>query len=186
MQLNTIAGRTYNDLSQYPVVRACYPSTHPLLRPPWSTQVWVLIAGQALSSVLGRCCLRPGLCSWLSPPHPAAPAHTQPHSLPLLVSVLEGNPVSVPPAPLKPLPMVHPHLWAPPIFLRVRVRAGQAGHVGHQDPHAAPAWVGGQFPWVLQDYVSPTLDLSNPAVFRDLSKPIGVVNPKHAQLVKEK
>lgn len=46
--------------------------------------------------------------------------------------------------------------------------------------------IGGQFPWVLQDYVSPTLDLSNPAVFRDLSKPIGVVNPKHAQLVKEK
>ncbi|ELK24974.1 Neurobeachin-like protein 2, partial [Myotis davidii] len=36
------------------------------------------------------------------------------------------------------------------------------------------------------DYVSPTLDLSNPAVFRDLSKPIGVVNPKHAQLVREK
>ncbi|XP_060018110.1 neurobeachin-like protein 2 isoform X5 [Lagenorhynchus albirostris] len=42
------------------------------------------------------------------------------------------------------------------------------------------------FPWVLQDYVSPTLDLSNPVVFRDLSKPIGVVNPKHAQLVREK
>ncbi|XP_006868866.1 PREDICTED: neurobeachin-like protein 2 [Chrysochloris asiatica] len=42
------------------------------------------------------------------------------------------------------------------------------------------------FPWVLQDYVSPTLDLNNPAVFRDLSKPIGVVNPKHAQLVREK
>ncbi|XP_054992464.1 neurobeachin-like protein 2 isoform X1 [Sorex araneus] len=42
------------------------------------------------------------------------------------------------------------------------------------------------FPWILQDYVSPTLDLSNPAVFRDLSKPIGVVNPKHAQLVREK
>nr|XP_012626524.1 neurobeachin-like protein 2 isoform X1 [Microcebus murinus] len=42
------------------------------------------------------------------------------------------------------------------------------------------------FPWVLQDYVSPTLDLSNPAVFRDLSKPIGVVNPKHAHLVREK
>ncbi|XP_048190361.1 LOW QUALITY PROTEIN: neurobeachin-like protein 2 [Perognathus longimembris pacificus] len=42
------------------------------------------------------------------------------------------------------------------------------------------------FPWVLQDYVSPTLDLCNPAVFRDLSKPIGVVNPKHAQLVREK
>lgn len=48
------------------------------------------------------------------------------------------------------------------------------------------SWVGGQFPWVLQDYVSPVLDLNNPAVFRDLSKPIGVVNPKHAQLVREK
>lgn len=90
---------------------------------------------------------------------------------------------TVPPAPLQPLHVVHPHLWAPPVFLRVRVRAGQ---VGHQDPHAAPARVGGQFPWVLQDYVSPTLDLSNPVVFRDLSKPIGVVNPKHAQLVREK
>lgn len=75
-------------------------------------------------------------------------------------------------------------LWALPISLRVR--AGQGGQIGHQDPHAAPARVGGQFPWVLQDYVSPTLDLSNPAVFRDLSKPIGVVNPKHAQLVREK
>ena len=32
MQLNTIAGRTYNDLSQYPVVRACSPPP-PLL---WS------------------------------------------------------------------------------------------------------------------------------------------------------
>ncbi|KAM4821388.1 neurobeachin-like protein 2 [Thomomys bottae] len=42
------------------------------------------------------------------------------------------------------------------------------------------------FPWVLQDYVSPSLDLSDPAVFRDLSKPIGVVNPKHARLVREK
>lgn len=71
-----------------------------------------------------------------------------------------------------------------PIFWRVR--AGQSGQVNCQDSHVAPTWVGGQFPWVLQDYVSPTLDLSNPAIFRDLSKPIGVVNPKHAQLVREK
>ncbi|KAM3613566.1 uncharacterized protein V6R79_001520 [Siganus canaliculatus] len=42
------------------------------------------------------------------------------------------------------------------------------------------------FPWVLCDYTSPVLDLENPAVFRDLSKPIGVVNPRHAQNVKEK
>ncbi|XP_054846873.1 neurobeachin-like protein 2 [Eublepharis macularius] len=42
------------------------------------------------------------------------------------------------------------------------------------------------FPWILQDYVSETLDLSNPAVFRDLSKPIGLANEKHAKDVKEK
>ncbi|XP_066487542.1 neurobeachin-like protein 2 [Tiliqua scincoides] len=42
------------------------------------------------------------------------------------------------------------------------------------------------FPWILQDYVSETLDLSNPAVFRDLSKPIGVANERHAKDVKEK
>ncbi|XP_029462161.1 neurobeachin-like protein 1 isoform X2 [Rhinatrema bivittatum] len=42
------------------------------------------------------------------------------------------------------------------------------------------------FPWVLQDYTSEELDLNNPAVFRDLSKPIGVVNEKNASAVKEK
>ncbi|KAM6452892.1 neurobeachin-like protein 2 isoform 3-T3 [Liasis olivaceus] len=42
------------------------------------------------------------------------------------------------------------------------------------------------FPWILQDYVSETLDLNNPAIFRDLSKPIGVANEKHAKDVKEK
>ncbi|XP_056330694.1 neurobeachin-like protein 2 isoform X2 [Danio aesculapii] len=42
------------------------------------------------------------------------------------------------------------------------------------------------FPWVLCDYTSAELDLDDPAVFRDLSKPIGVVNPRHAQNVREK
>ncbi|XP_043381670.1 neurobeachin-like protein 1 isoform X1 [Chelonia mydas] len=42
------------------------------------------------------------------------------------------------------------------------------------------------FPWVLQDYTSEELDLNNPAVFRDLSKPIGVVNEKNAKAVQEK
>ncbi|XP_065438613.1 LOW QUALITY PROTEIN: neurobeachin-like protein 2 [Chrysemys picta bellii] len=42
------------------------------------------------------------------------------------------------------------------------------------------------FPWILQDYVSETLDLSDPDVFRDLSKPIGVANERHAKDVKEK
>lgn len=39
MQLNTIAGRTYNDLSQYPVVRArSVPAPAPLSASPF-TQV---------------------------------------------------------------------------------------------------------------------------------------------------
>lgn len=33
------------------------------------------------------------------------------------------------------------------------------------------------FPWILSDYVSPTLDLSDPAVYRDLSLPMGALDP---------
>lgn len=33
------------------------------------------------------------------------------------------------------------------------------------------------FPWVLADYTSEELDLTNPRVFRDLSKPMGCQNP---------
>ncbi|OQS07294.1 hypothetical protein THRCLA_00703, partial [Thraustotheca clavata] len=33
------------------------------------------------------------------------------------------------------------------------------------------------FPWVVADYTSARLDLSNPATFRDLSKPVGALNP---------
>lgn len=47
-------------------------------------------------------------------------------------------------------------------------------------------FVAPQFPWVLCDYTSDVLDLEDPSVFRDLSKPIGVVNPRHAQNVREK
>lgn len=32
------------------------------------------------------------------------------------------------------------------------------------------------FPWVLADYTSPTLDLGDATVYRDLSKPMGAVN----------
>ncbi|KAJ6665248.1 hypothetical protein lerEdw1_004297 [Lerista edwardsae] len=42
------------------------------------------------------------------------------------------------------------------------------------------------FPWILRDYTSEELDLNNPAVFRDLSKPIGVVNEKNAKAVLER
>ena len=33
------------------------------------------------------------------------------------------------------------------------------------------------FPWILSDYSCQELDLSNPSVYRDLSKPVGVLNP---------
>ena len=33
------------------------------------------------------------------------------------------------------------------------------------------------FPWVLKDYTSAEIDLSNPVHFRDLSKPVGALNP---------
>ena len=43
-----------------------------------------------------------------------------------------------------------------------------------------------QFPWVLKDYTSDTLDLEDEAVYRDLAKPMGIVNPKNEEEVKEK
>ena len=33
-------------------------------------------------------------------------------------------------------------------------------------------------PWILKDFKGETIDLSDPAVFRDLSKPIGALDPK--------
>ncbi|XP_072169728.1 protein FAN-like [Diadema setosum] len=42
------------------------------------------------------------------------------------------------------------------------------------------------FPWVLADYTSLELDLSDPATFRDLSKPIGALNPERLQRFKER
>lgn len=34
------------------------------------------------------------------------------------------------------------------------------------------------YPWVLSDYVSETINLQDPSVYRDLTKPIGALNPK--------
>uniref|UniRef100_A0AAR2M342 Neurobeachin-like protein 2 n=1 Tax=Pygocentrus nattereri TaxID=42514 RepID=A0AAR2M342_PYGNA len=42
------------------------------------------------------------------------------------------------------------------------------------------------FPWILSDYTSGELDLSDPRVFRDLSKPVAVLNEKNAKAVREK
>ncbi|XP_039288405.1 neurobeachin-like protein 1 isoform X2 [Nilaparvata lugens] len=42
------------------------------------------------------------------------------------------------------------------------------------------------FPWILADYTSSELDLTDPKTFRDLSKPIGVQNPENEQKVRAK
>jgi len=34
------------------------------------------------------------------------------------------------------------------------------------------------FPWVIADYTSTELDLRNPATFRDLTLPVGALNPE--------
>lgn len=42
------------------------------------------------------------------------------------------------------------------------------------------------FPWILADYESEELDLTNPSTFRDLSRPVGVVNPLNEAEVRSK
>ena len=42
------------------------------------------------------------------------------------------------------------------------------------------------FPWVIADYESPVLELSHPATFRDLSKPIGALNAERLAMFKER
>ena len=41
-------------------------------------------------------------------------------------------------------------------------------------------------PWVLQDYTSQTLDLADPAVYRDLSKPVGALDASRLALFRER
>jgi factor associated with neutral sphingomyelinase activation len=41
-------------------------------------------------------------------------------------------------------------------------------------------------PWVLTDFESETLDLNNPEVYRDLSKPIGALNPERLEMLKRR
>uniref|UniRef100_UPI00358EA155 protein FAN isoform X2 n=1 Tax=Myxine glutinosa TaxID=7769 RepID=UPI00358EA155 len=42
------------------------------------------------------------------------------------------------------------------------------------------------FPWIIVDYTSPQLDLSNPATFRDLCKPIGALNAERLKRLLER
>ena len=38
------------------------------------------------------------------------------------------------------------------------------------------------FPWILQDFTSKEIDLGNPNSYRDLSKPVGALNPKRLKM----
>ena len=38
------------------------------------------------------------------------------------------------------------------------------------------------FPWVVADYESDSLDLSDPSVYRDLAKPVGALDPKRLRV----
>jgi hypothetical protein len=42
------------------------------------------------------------------------------------------------------------------------------------------------FPWILINYDSPTIDLNSPTSYRDLSKPIGSLNPSRRQFFTER
>lgn len=42
------------------------------------------------------------------------------------------------------------------------------------------------FPWVISNYTSEELDLTNPSNFRDLKKPIGIQEPKQEALIRER
>ena len=42
------------------------------------------------------------------------------------------------------------------------------------------------FPWVLVDYTSEELRLDDPTVYRDLSRPIGVLNPDRVKAIKDR
>jgi hypothetical protein len=42
------------------------------------------------------------------------------------------------------------------------------------------------FPWILNDYTSDTIDLDDPKVYRDLTKPIGALNEKRLQSLLER
>ena len=42
------------------------------------------------------------------------------------------------------------------------------------------------FPWILLDYTSEELRLDDPAVYRDLSKPVGALNAKKSEEIRKR
>lgn len=41
-------------------------------------------------------------------------------------------------------------------------------------------------PWIISDYTSSTLDLSDPSVYRNLSNPVGALNPERLATLRER
>ena len=37
------------------------------------------------------------------------------------------------------------------------------------------------FPWIITDYTSDSIDLNDEKLYRDLTKPVGILNPKKAE-----
>lgn len=42
------------------------------------------------------------------------------------------------------------------------------------------------FPWVLTDYTSNKIDINDESIYRDLSKPMGALNPERLERLKER
>lgn len=42
------------------------------------------------------------------------------------------------------------------------------------------------FPWILSDYTSETIDLNDPRVYRDLSRPVGALGKDRLKLFQER
>ena len=57
-------------------------------------------------------------------------------------------------------------------LMMINIMSGRSFNVASQYPI---------FPWVLSDFSSSELDLNNPKVYRDLSKPIGALNEKRLE-----
>ncbi|KAJ1621813.1 BEACH domain-containing protein, partial [Pavlovales sp. CCMP2436] len=86
--------------------------------------------------------------------------------------------------------------WAARAWLRERTLRWQNGHLSNFEYLLALNTLAGRtesdltqypvFPWVLRDYKSERLDLSDPASFRDLSRPMGAQTAERARRFAER
>ena len=42
------------------------------------------------------------------------------------------------------------------------------------------------FPWIITDYKSNIIDVNDNSIYRDLSKPVGALNPERLQKIQER